>query len=102
MIDKAKDIKPAFEEFVLAPLGNACSHHTIWRELHRGDDFDDKQAERIEGHLKKKARAREKVTLEYKGDFRFVRWEFFSRPLPTKVLFVQEIKRPIAGLCIVP
>ena len=69
---------------------------------HQGDDFDDKQAERIEGHLKKKARAREKVTLEYKGDFRFVRWEFFSRPLPTKVLFVQEIKRPIAGLCIVP
>ena len=73
LFHKAKEIKPAFEEFVLAPLGNACSHHAIWRELYPDDDnVDGKQLGKIEGNLKKKKRAREKVTLEYKGDIRFV------------------------------
>jgi hypothetical protein len=53
---------------VLAALGRASSHHELWLELHPSSG----NAGIITANLKGKARAREKIVLEYNGD---LRWE---------------------------
>ena len=67
---KAKDLKVPFEERVLKVLGEASSHGELWLLLHPPGDTSGDQQVVIEANLKGKARAREKVTLDYNGNLK--------------------------------
>ena len=67
---KAKELKRPFEERVLKVLGEASSHGELWLLLHPPDDTSGDQQVVIEANLKGKARAREKVTLDYNGNLK--------------------------------
>jgi hypothetical protein len=67
---KAKELKLPFEERVLKVLGEASSHGELWLLLHPPDVTSGDRQVVIEANLKGKARAREKVTLDYNGNLK--------------------------------
>jgi hypothetical protein len=54
----------------LKVLGGASSHRELWLVLHPPDDTSGDQQVVVEANLKGKARAREKVTLDYSGNLK--------------------------------
>ena len=67
---KAKDLKVPFEERVLKVLGEKSSHGELWLLLHPPDVTSGDRQVVIEANLKGKARAQEKVTLDYNGNLK--------------------------------
>ena len=78
---QAKTLKEPFELEVLTVLGQASSHHELWLDLH----YSTANAGTITANLKGKARAREKIVLEYNGD---LRWETSAQNIQLPCLFM--------------